>query len=45
MHLLNLCDRQLLVNCDKAIMCTVELPNNGHLGSRPFVLYMEVVPL
>ena len=19
--------------------------NNGHLGSRPFVLYMEVVPL
>ena len=26
-------------------LCTVELPNNGHLGSRPFVLYMEVVPL
>ena len=24
---------------------TVELPNNGHIGSRPFVLYMEVVPL
>ena len=21
MHLLNLCDRQLLVKCDKAIMC------------------------
>ena len=27
------------------IMCTVELPNNGHIGSRPFVLYMEVVLL
>ena len=24
---------------------TVELPNNGHIESRPFVLYMEVVPL
>ena len=22
---------------------TVELPNNGHIGSGPFVLYMEVV--
>ena len=22
---------------------TVELPNNGHLGSKPFVLYIEVV--
>ena len=21
-----------------------EMPNNGHIGSRPFVLYMEVVP-
>ena len=24
---------------------TVELPNNGHIGSGPFVLYIEVVPL
>ena len=23
---------------------TVELTNNGQIGSRPFVLYMEVVP-
>ena len=23
----------------------VELPNNGHIGSGPFVLYIEVVPL
>ena len=22
---------------------TVELPNNGHIGSGPFVLYIEVV--
>ena len=27
------------------VRSTVELPNNGHLGSRPFVLYIEVVPL
>ena len=26
-------------------VCTVELPNNGHIGSGPFVLYIEVVPL
>ena len=26
------------------ITTTVELPNNGHDGSRTFVLYMEVVP-
>jgi hypothetical protein len=25
-------------------MTTIELPNNGNIGSRPFVLYMEVVP-
>ena len=25
--------------------CTVELPNNGHIGSGHFVLYMEVVPV
>ena len=24
---------------------TIELLNNGHIGSGPFVLYMEVVPL
>ena len=24
---------------------TVELPNNGHIGSGSFVLYIEVVPL
>ena len=24
---------------------TVELPNNGHIGSGPFVLYIEVIPL
>ena len=26
------------------IVNTVELPNNGQIGSRPFVLYIEVVP-
>ena len=35
-----------LVHPDQSKVCvTVELPNNGHIGSGPFVLYIEVVPL
>ena len=41
----------LFMNLSSVHMCThsnvvaVELPNNGHIGSGPFVLYIEVVPL
>ena len=33
------------VQCMYIVRCTVELLNNGHIGSGSFVLYMEVVPL
>ena len=36
------------VRATKLVLCaqviTVELSNKGQIGSRPFVLYMEVVP-
>ena len=32
------------VSLIQGLLSTVELPNNGQIGSRLFVLYMEVVP-
>ena len=39
------CDLTGIYDCCKVLLATVELPNNGHIGSGPFVLYIEVVPL
>ena len=36
---------QILLMSMYVMRNTVELPNNGHIGSGPFVLYIEVVPL
>ena len=40
-----LISRGASVELKDKVMYTVELPNNGHIGSGPFVLCIEVVPL
>ena len=40
----SICDTKDICIVVRTMHNTVELPNNGHDGSRTFVLYMEVVP-
>ena len=36
--------RELCINVQRDLACTVEPPNKGHFGNGSFVLCLEVVP-